>query len=408
MERWVSAGGLLVMMFLAWLLSTDKKKMNFRLIVSGVALQFVFAVFILRTGPGENFFKLARVVVTQMIACSDAGAEFVFGVDFREHFLAFSVLPTIIFVSSVMAVLFHLGVMQFIVSVMARVMVWVMDVSGAESLASAANVFVGHTEAPLVIRPYIEIMTKSELMAMMTGGMATIAGGVMAAYASMGADPGHLLSASIMSAPASLVIAKIILPETEQSQTKGVVKVHIPRKDANVLDAACRGAGDGVKLAINVAAMLIAFVALVALLNWILVGVHTWLWAVLYDEAVESPLTLERILGFLCAPLAWVMGVRWEDAGVVGMLLGKKTVLNEFLAYLDLVSLKDQISARSFTIATYALCGFANFGSIAILIGGIGGLVPSRRKDFAKLSFRAMLGGSLAGFMTASIAGLLI
>lgn len=399
MGRFISLIGLVVMMFLAWLLSSDKKNMNYRLILSGVALQVIFAILILWTAPGQWFFNIARRVITKLIGFSDAGAAFVFGPGFKEHFFAFSVLPTIIFVSSITAVLFHLGVLQWVVKIMAKVMVRVMDVSGSESLAAASNVFVGMTEAPLVIRPYLATMTNSELMAMMTGGMATIAGGVMAAYAGMGADPGHLLAASIMSAPASLAIAKIILPEKEESPTKGEVKVAVPRTDANVLDAACRGAADGLKLALNVAAMLIAFIAIVAMLNWSLSKL---------PDIAGAPLSLERILGWLCAPLAWVMGVEFKDIQSVGMLLGKKVILNEFLAYLDLVALKESISERSFTIATYALCSFANFGSVAITIGGIGALVPERRKDFAKLGFKAMLGGALAGFMTATIAGILI
>jgi CNT family concentrative nucleoside transporter len=298
-----------------------------------------------------------------------------------------------------MAALFYLGLLQKVVEFMARVMVYVMDVSGAESLAAAANVFLGMAEAPLVIRPYIKTMTRSELMAMMTGGMATISGALLATYAAFGADAGHLLTASIISAPAALVIAKIMIPETEPSLTKRVVKVQIPKENANILDAACRGASDGAKLALNIAAMLICFIAFVALLNWLL--------SLLPAVAGES-LTLERILGWLCAPLAWVMGIEAKDAGEVGMLLGKKTVLNEFLAYLDLVELKDTISQRSFTIATYALCGFANFGSVAIQIGGYGSLVPEKRTDFAKLGIRAMIGGTLAAFMTAAIAGILI
>ena len=401
MYRFISFIGLIVMMFLAWLISEDRKSMNFRLILTGVGLQIVFALLILKTRPGRLVFEGARAVVAQIIGFSDAGAQFIFGEGFREHYFAFSVLPTIIFVGSIMAVLFYLGVLQFIVKVMAWVMVRVMDVSGSESLAAAANVFVGQTEAPLVIKEYLRTMTKSELMAMMTGGMATIAGGVMAAYASMGADAGHLLAASIMSAPASLVLAKIIIPEKEHSVTKGVVEINIPRQDTNVLDAACRGASEGLKLALNVAAMLIAFIALVALLNWILtIFPKEWFGG--------TPLTLERLLGWILSPLAWIMGVEWKDAGTVGMLLGKKTILNEFVAYMDLVKFKDVISLRSFTIATYALCGFANFASVAIQIGGIGALVPERRKDFAQIGFKAMLGGTLAAFMTATIAGILI
>ncbi len=391
--------GLIVMIFLAWLISADKKKMNLRLIISGVLLQIVFAVIILKTAPGEWCFGGARYVVAKILSCSDAGAEFVFGSDFREHYFAFSVLPTIIFVSSIMAVLFHLGIMQHIVKAIAKVMVWVMDTSGSESLATAANVFIGQTEAPLVIKPYLETMTRSEIMAMMTGGMATVAGGVMAAYASMGADAGHLLAASIMSAPAALVIAKIIIPEKEVSKTKGIVKINIPKQDTNVLEAACRGASEGLKLALNVGAMLIAFIAIVYLINW---GFSA------LPNIAGTPLSLERILSWICAPLAWVIGIEWKDANVIGTIIGKKIVLNEFVAYIDLIKIKNSISPRSFVIATYALCGFANFSSIAIQIGGIGSLVPSRRKDFAKLGLRAMVGGTLAAFMTAAIAGMLI
>jgi len=387
------------MMLIAWSISSDRKRMNFRLIFSGVTIQFIFALLILKTAPGEMMFRGARVTVAKVIGFSDAGAQFVFGPAFKDHFFAFSVLPTIIFVSAVMALLFHLGIMQLIVKGIAKVMVLVMDTSGSESLAAAANIFIGQTEAPLVIKPYISSMTSSELMAMMTSGMATVAGGVMAAYAGLGADAGHLLAASIMSAPASLVIAKIIIPEKEISPTKGVVKLDIPKKDANMLDAACRGASEGMKLALNVAAMLIAFIAIIQLLNW---GFN------IFPEVNGAPLSLQRILGWVFSPIAWLLGVEWKDALTVGSLLGEKTILNEFIAYTDLIKFKDSISPRSFTIATYALCGFANFSSIAIQIGGIGSLVPSRRKDFAKLGLKAMIGGTLAAFMTAAIAGMLI
>jgi len=399
MERLTSLLGLGVMLLLAWLMSENRRRMNGRLIVSGILLQFGMAMLLLWTMPGRIAFDAARQVVAQVLEFSDAGAEFVFGTEFQHHFLAFSVLPTIIFVSSLTAILFHAGVLQQVVRLMARLMVWVMDVSGAESLCASANVFVGMTEAPLVIRPYLPTMTRSELMAMMTAGMATIAGGVMAAYVGMGADAGHLLAASLMSAPAALVVAKIMVPEIEVSPTKGIVRVEVPRRDANFLDAACRGAGEGLSLALNVAAMLIAFIALVAMLNWTLAQL---------PPVGNEPLSLERILGWVMAPLAWVMGIEWADASAVGMLLGKKTILNEFLAYSDLVAMKDRISPRSFTIATYALCGFANFGSVAIMIGGIGSLVPSRRQDIARYGLRALIGGTLAAFTTACVAGILI
>ncbi len=399
MERLVSFAGLLLMMVLAWALSENRRRMNFRLILSGVALQFLLGLLLLRTRFGEKVFDWARLVVAKIVSFSDEGAKFVFGDGFGEHYVAFSVLPTIIFVSSATAVLFHLGILQWIVKLMARVMVWVMDVSGAESLAASANVYVGMTESPLVIRPYLDSMTRSEIMALMTGGMATVAGGVMAAYAALGVDAGHLVAASLMSAPASLVIAKIMVPETEESVTKGVVRVDVPREDANILDAACRGASVGLKLALNVGAMLIAFIALIHCLNWMLTPTQH-----LFGE----PLTLEMLLGWICAPLAWMMGVPWQDAPAVGELLGTKTVFNEFLAYERLKEAKEALAPRSFVIATYALCGFANFGSIAIQIGGIGSLVPERRKDFAKYGMRAMIGGTLAAYMTATIAGILL
>jgi CNT family concentrative nucleoside transporter len=387
------------MLLLAWLLSADKRKMNWRLIISGIVLQFVLAIIILHTAPGQFIFDAVRILITRLIGFSEAGSEFVFGTTFKEHFFAFSVLPTIIFVSSLMTVLFHLGILQKVVEFMARIMVYVMDTAGSESLATAANVFMGMAEAPLVIRPYIKTMTRSEIMALMTGGMATISGATLAAYTGFGADAGHLLTASIISAPAALVIAKIMVPETEISLTKGTVKAKIPKEDVNVLDAACRGAADGARLAINIAAVLICFIAFVAFANWLLSFLPNF---------NDKPFTLERILGYFLSPLAWIMGVQWKDASIVGALLGKRTILNEFIAYLDLVKVKDVISYRSFTIATYALCGFANLGSIAILIGGLGTLVPERRKDFATLGFKSMLAGMLACFMTATIAGVLI
>lgn len=399
MARFISFIGLLFVMALAWLLSNQRKKLNARLILSGVGLQFLFAVIILWTTPGQVIFEMSRVVVAKLLSFSDDGAKFVFGENFRDHFFAFSVLPTIIFVSSMTAVLFHLGIMQRVVKVIAKVMSKVMDTSGSESLVASANIFIGQTEAPLVIKPYLSTMTNSELMAMMTGGMATVTAGMIAAYASMGIDPGHLLAASFMSAPASLVIAKIMFPETIPSPTKGLVRIDIPKQDSNILDAACRGASEGVRLALNIAGMLIAFIAIVSLLNWLLS---------LAPAIDGEPLTMQKILGWVCAPFAWIIGVEWRDAQTVGFLLGEKIILNEFVAYLDLVKYKDVISERSFNLATYALCGFANFGSIAIQIGGISILAEERRKDFARLGFKAMIGGALAAIMTATIAGILI
>ncbi|MFW6124597.1 MAG: NupC/NupG family nucleoside CNT transporter [Pirellulales bacterium] len=406
--RLVSCLGLFAMLGIAWLLSEDRRAMNWRLIASGVALQLAVGAVLLWSPPGQQVFIYARTFITRLLECSDAGARFVFGSFFwNEEFFpngppfAITVLPTVIFFSSLTAVLFYLGVLQWVVRLVARVMVRVMDTSGSESLCTAANVFIGMTSAPLAIRPYLESMTRSELMAMMTGGMATVAGGTMAAYAAMGADAGHLMVASLMSAPAALVVAKIIVPERETSPTKGVVRVEVPRQDANVLDAACRGAGEGLKLALNIAAMLIAFIAFVHLFNW---GMGR------LPEFRGAPLTLERVLGWLGAPLAWLMGIPWQDAPAVGTLLGEKTIFNEFVAYQHLTrpEMKAALSPRSFIIATYALCGFANFGSIAVMIGGIGGLAPRRRADFAVFGLRSLLGGALAAFMTASVAGMLI
>ena len=414
MPRLISFMGLWVMLLLAWALSEDRKRVHVRLIVTGMLFQLVFALLILKTSPGRMVFAALQRFVNGIIACGNEGSAFLFGDGFREHYFAFSVLPLIIFFSCLTAVLFHWGVIQKIVKLLAWSMVRVMDVSGSESLAAAANVFLGHTEAPLMVRPYLESMTRSELMAMLTGGMATIAGSVMAAYVGLGIDAGHLLAASIMSAPASLVIAKIMVPEREVSPTRGQVRVEVPRQGRNVIDAACNGAGIGLKLALNVGAMVLAFVCLIALINW---GLERGQFLVIYlsygaEAAAELPetsvLTFERIIGWIFCPFAWLMGIRTEDVLKVSSVLGEKTVLNEFIAYMDLVELKEQLSPRSFTIATYALCGFANFGSVAIQIGGIGAMVPSRREDIAQLSLRSMVGGTLAAFTTACIVGMLI
>lgn len=399
MERLISFVGLLFLLFMAWALSSDKKHINFRTVLAGVFIQFLLGVLILKTTAGAYFFEAANLFVTKILSFSDLGAEMIFGKDFREHYFAFSVLPTIIFMSALMSVMFYLGVIQYVVKWLAILMVKLMDVSGAESLAASVNIFVGQTEAPLVVKPYIQSMTKSELMCLMVGGMANIAGGVMAAYVGFGADAGHLLASSIISAPASILVAKMILPEREQSVTKGKVTVEIEKAGENVLEAACIGASDGLKLALNVAAMLIAFVAFTAMLNY---GMS------FLPNVGGTPLTFERVLGWIYAPVAFIIGVPASDAVAVGTLLGKKMFLNEFIAYMDLQTLKDTLSERGFTLATYALCGFSNFSSIAIQIGGIGELVPSRKKDLARLGLKAMFGGTIATLMTATIAGMLL
>lgn len=399
MSRMICLAGLVMMLFVAWLFSENRRAMNWRLIASGIVLQWLVALVMLKTDLGRAAFAAGRIFIERLQECVNQGTGFVFGPEAGHHQVAFVVLPLIIFVSSLTAVLFYLGILQWLVKAMARIMVWVMDVSGTESLAAAANVYVGMTEAPLVIRPYLSTMTRSELMAMMSTGMATIAGTVMAAYVAMGVDAGHIMTASLMSAPASLVIAKIMVPELELSPTKGVVRVSVPRQDANILDAACRGAGDGLTLTLNVAAMLIAFIALIAFVNWLL-G--------LLGPVGQEPLTLQRIAGYLFLPFAWAMGIEPQDVPAVAQLLGVRTILNEFIAYQELTTIKETLSPRSFTIASYALCGFANFGSIGVMIGGIGRLVPERRAELASLGLRSMVAGTLACYMTACIAGILL
>jgi len=414
MPKLISFLGLWVMLGIAWLLSENRKRIHVRLIVTGTLFQLVFALLILKTTPGRIFFNALERFVNGVIACGKDGSTFLFGEGFGEHYFAFSVLPLIVFFSCLTAVLFHWGVIQTIIKVLAWSMVCVMDTSGSESLAAAANIFLGHTEAPLMVRPYIESMTRSELMAMLTGGMATISGSVMAAYVGLGVDAGHLLAASIMSAPASLVIAKVMVPEREVSLTKGQVRVEVPRQGRNVIDAACNGAAVGLKLALNVGAMVLAFVCLIALINWGLERGQSLVVSLVNgseaakEMAESSPLTFERIVGWIFCPLAWLMGIQSDDVLKISSLLGERTVLNEFIAYMDLVKVRDHLDPRSFTIATYAICGFANFGSIAVQIGGIGSLVPSRREDIAQLSLRSMVGGTLACFMTACIVGMLI
>jgi CNT family concentrative nucleoside transporter len=407
MERLLSAFGLIVILAIAWALSTDRRRINWRVVVVGTALQLLFAVLILRTSAGRAVFDAVGDAVTGFLDLADRGSIFVFGESFRDHFVAFKVLPTIIFFSSFITVLYYLGIMQWVVRLFAWVMMRAMRTSGAESLSASANIFVGQTEAPLLIRPYVKSMTQSELMAVMTGGFATIAGGVMAAYVGILSPrwpdiAGHLLAASVMSAPAALVMAKLMLPETEESLTAGTVRIEAERPWANVIDAAAEGAGAGLRLALNVAAMLLAFLGLLALLN---AGLG-WLGGLVGWEGI----TLEGLLGQLLRPLAWVMGTPWAEADDVGALIGIKTGANEFVAYTEMGKMIDagQLSERSRVIATYALCGFSNFSSIAIQIGGIGALAPERKSDLARLGLRAMIAGSLACFQTATIAGMLI
>ena len=407
--RVTSLGGLFLMLALALAFGENRRRISLRLVLAGLGLQLLFAVLVLRTAPGRAFFEGAKHAFDFLLAASDEGATFLFGklvtdLDIRAV-VAFKVLPIVIFVSAVAGVLYHLGVTQWVVRLMARVMQKAMNTSGAESLACALFVFLG-IEATTAITEYIRRMTRSELFTLMTGFMATIAGSVMGAYTYFVGkeNSGHLLAASVMSAPAAIVIAKMMIPETEEPLTRGHVAFTPPRESVNLIDAAARGAGQGLLLALNIGAMLIAFVGLVALVN-LLLGAATG--PFLADGA--EPLTLQRLFGYAFSPLALAMGVPWEDALRVGQLLGTKTVLNEFLAYEQMKGLIAQgaLSPRSIVIATYALCGFANFGSVAILIGGLGSIDPGRKGLIARLGLRAIISGTLAAFMTACFAGML-
>jgi CNT family concentrative nucleoside transporter len=415
--------GLAVLIGIAWLFSNNKRRVDWKLVGVGVGLQIGFAALVLLVPGGKDVFDAIGHGFVRVLSFVNEGSRFIFGNLMDEKtfgfIFAFQVLPTIVFFAALMGVLYHLGVMQAVVRAMAWVITKVMRVSGAETTSVCASVFIGQTEAPLTVRPYISRMTESELITMMIGGMAHIAGGVLAAYVGMlgGGDPEqqafyakHLLAASIMAAPATMVIAKILIPETGDPLTRGTVKVEVEKTTANVIDAAASGAGDGWRLALNIGAMLLAFIALIALLNWPL----TWLGEVTgLAEWLSRPTDMATIFGYLLAPLAWVIGVPWEDAMTVGSLIGQKIVINEFVAYLQLAGIVNQtvdgvtLTEQGRLIATYALCGFANFSSIAIQIGGIGGLAPDRRKDLARFGLRAVLGGSIATFMTATIAGVL-
>lgn len=411
MHQIVAGLGYFVMIFLAWLMSSHKGRMPWRVIIGGSLLQLLFASVLLHTKPGLETFRLMGDCFTQLLSFVDAGCEMVFGKDFREHFIAFRVLPTIIFFSALMSVLYHLGIMQVLVKVLGRVMQLTLGTSGAESLSAAANIFVGQTEAPLVVRPYLAKMTKSELMAIMVGGFATIAGGVMAAYVEMGISAAHLLTASVISAPAGLLIAKVLQPEVETPATTGTENYQMQAETGNLIEAAASGTSEGLQLALNVGAMLIAFLSLIAMVDYGLEHLSAWLMA--KAGIAGPPLTLTRILGALFAPLAWLMGIEWKECAASGELLGLKLVATEFVAY-DRMSMWMKaapdlrpLSERSVVIMTYALCGFSNFASIGIQIGGIGALAPERRRELSQIALRAMLGGTLACCMTGCIAGIL-
>ncbi|HEL4777569.1 TPA: NupC/NupG family nucleoside CNT transporter [Stenotrophomonas maltophilia] len=415
--------GLAVLIGITWLFSNNKRAVDWKLVATGITLQIAFAALVILVPGGRDVFDALGHGFVKVLSFVNEGSGFIFGslMDTKNYgfIFAFQVLPTIIFFSALMGVMYHLNIMQAIVRVMAWAITKVMRVSGAETTSVCASVFIGQTEAPLTVRPYIARMTQSELLTMMIGGMAHIAGGVLAAYVGMlgGGDPAqqafyakHLLAASIMAAPATLVVAKLLIPETGTPLTRGTMKMEVEKTSSNIIDAAAAGAGDGLKLALNIGAMLLAFIALIALLNAPL----TWIGEVTGLAAqIGKPTNLSTIFGYLLAPIAWVIGTPWADATTVGSLIGQKVVINEFVAYTELSQIVNgqvagvSLSSEGRLIATYALCGFANFSSIAIQIGGIGGLAPERRHDLAKFGLRAVLGGTIATFMTATIAGVL-
>ena len=422
--------GLAVLLGIAWVFSNNKRAVDWKLVLTGVALQIVFATIVLKVPLGRDLFNAIATGFVKLLTFVNVGSTFIFGsfMDTSKFGFVFAVqvLPTIIFFAALTSVLYHINFMQQIVKGMAWIITKVMRVSGAETTSVCASVFIGQTEAPLTIKPYIEKMTESELMTVMIGGMAHIAGSVMAAYVGLlgGDDPvqrqffaKHLLTASIMAAPATLMLAKILIPETQQPLTRGKVKLEVEKTTTNIIDAAATGAGDGLRLALNVGAMLLAFIALIALLNAPLQWFGAYAWGADPSSSLNAWLSanaghpvefsLQTLFGWVLAPLAWLIGVPWTDAALVGSFIGEKVVINEFVAYVDMSAHVKQLLPQSQVIATYALCGFANFSSIAIQIGGIGGIAPTRRQDLARLGLRAVLGGSLATFMTATIAGVL-
>ncbi len=405
MGRFTGVLGMAVILGLAWLFSTDRRAIKIKTIAWGLGLQLVLGFFVLRSGTGRWLFQIAGDGAKKLLSFSYAGSSFVFGELGKDNsslglIFAFQVLPTIIFIAAFFAVLYHLGVMQLIIRVAAWIMTRVMGASGAESLNVAASIFMGQTEAPLTIRPFLPKLTRSELMCVMTSGMAHISGGMMAAYMRVGgADAKHLLTAVIMTAPGTLLMAKMLVPETEQPLTAGRVEMPPMEKESNILGAISRGTVDGLHLALNVGAMLITFLALLALVNAMMGWTHL--------HIAWFPYSLQQVFGWILAPVAWLIGVPWHDAAVIGNLLGTRMVLNEFVAFAQLGTMKDALDPRTFTIATFALCGFANFSSIGIQIGGIGALAPEQRTQLAKFGIRAMLAGTMANLMSASIVGML-
>jgi CNT family concentrative nucleoside transporter len=405
MGRFTGLLGIVAIMGVAWLLSRQKSAIKLRIVLWGLGLQFGFALLVLDTRVG-NVFQAASGAVTAMLNYTEAGSSFVFGDVLGKSsgslgtVFAFQVLPIIIFIASFFSILYYLGIMQWIVKAFAIGMQKIMGASGAESLNVAASIFMGQTEAPLTIRPFIPSLTESELFTIMVCGMAHVSGAVMAAYVKFAhVEIQHLLTAVIMTAPATIMLAKIMQPEVGTPVTAGKVEVKLENNSVNIIDAAAQGAGDGLHLCLNIAAMLIAFLALIALMD----GIFAWA----HGLVAWIPKSMEELFGLIFAPVAWLLGVSWKDSYSIGQLLGERLVTNEFIAFIDLGKIKDKLDPHSFMIATYALCGFANFSSIAIQVGGIGALAPSRKSDLARLGMRAVAAGTMANFMSACIAGIL-
>ena len=413
MDRFTGLIGIVLILGLAYALSDNRKAINYRTVGVGLALQFGLALFVLKTDVGQRLFQGLGYYVDRLLQKANKGAEFVFSSLVRSDVLQkafgpgndfiffFKVIPTIIFVAVLVNIFYHLGIMQRVVAVMARAMKWLMGVSGAEALSNVASTFVGQVEAQIMIKPYLNGMTNSELLSSMTGSFACIAGGVLAVYISLGVPAPYLLAASIMAAPGALVISKIVMPETQMSETQGTVKVEIKKAHANLLDAIAAGASEGLKVGFNVIAMLIGFIALIALVDSILFRVG------FYVLGMDN-LSLNFLLGNVFSLFAWAMGVPTKDIQAAGALMGTKMVVNEFVAYLDLVQIKSTLEPKTIAIVSFALCGFANFSSIAIQVGGIGELAPQRRSDLARLGFKALICGTLASYMSATLAGLLL
>lgn len=398
MEHLVGILGLIFLLGIAFLLSNNRKAIDRRVVLSGLGLQLFLAIFILKTTPGQKMFAFLGRGIEKILSFSEEGAKFVFGrladFSFVGHIFFVHIMATIIFVAVLVSIAYHIGLMQQIVKIFAKAMKFIMNVSGSEALSNASSAFVGQVEAQILIKPYLKGMTKSELLASMTGSMACIAGGVMAIYIGMGVPAHYLLAASVMAAPAALVVSKIVFPETEESQTRGEVKLEVKQTSSNIMDAISHGASDGMKISMNVFAMLIGVIALIALINYGL-------------GKIDPNLSLKAILGVIFYPVAWLMGVPYNDCSHVASLMGQKMAINEFVAYQDMTDNYTWMNAKSTMIASFALCGFANFSSIAIQLGGIGELVPERRSDIAKLGFKAMICGTIASYMSATLAGLL-